>query len=68
MSNRAIADAVGADEITVRRDKAGATNAAPEPKTLKADALLQADPFALLTGMLLDQQIAMELAFAIQGA
>lgn len=29
-----------------------------------ADALLSADPFALLVGMLLDQQISMELAFA----
>lgn len=29
-----------------------------------ADALLEADPFALLTGMLLDQQIPMERAFA----
>jgi uncharacterized HhH-GPD family protein len=29
-----------------------------------ADALLTSDPFALLTGMLLDQQVAMELAFA----
>ncbi|WP_137812431.1 HhH-GPD-type base excision DNA repair protein [Gandjariella thermophila] len=29
-----------------------------------ADALLSKDPFALLTGMLLDQQIAMEVAFA----
>lgn len=29
-----------------------------------ADALLSADPFALLTGMLLDQQIPMERAFA----
>ena len=29
----------------------------------EADALLSADPFALLTGMLLDQQIAMEIAF-----
>jgi uncharacterized HhH-GPD family protein len=29
-----------------------------------ADALLSADPFALLIGMLLDQQIPMELAFA----
>ncbi len=29
-----------------------------------ADALLTADPFALLTGMLLDQQIPMEKAFA----
>lgn len=29
-----------------------------------ADALLTSDPFALLTGMLLDQQIAMETAFA----
>lgn len=28
-----------------------------------ADALLSRDPFALLTGMLLDQQIAMEIAF-----
>jgi uncharacterized HhH-GPD family protein len=28
-----------------------------------ADALLSNDPFALLTGMLLDQQIAMEIAF-----
>lgn len=28
-----------------------------------ADALLSKDPFALLTGMLLDQQIAMEIAF-----
>jgi uncharacterized HhH-GPD family protein len=30
----------------------------------EADALLEADPFALLTGMLLDQQIPMERAFA----
>ncbi|WP_420109610.1 HhH-GPD-type base excision DNA repair protein, partial [Mycolicibacter arupensis] len=29
-----------------------------------ADALLSDDPFALLTGMLLDQQIPMEVAFA----
>lgn len=29
----------------------------------EADALLSRDPFALLTGMLLDQQIAMEVAF-----
>lgn len=29
-----------------------------------ADALLTSDPFALLTGMLLDQQVAMETAFA----
>jgi uncharacterized HhH-GPD family protein len=29
-----------------------------------ADSLLSEDPFALLVGMLLDQQIAMELAFA----
>jgi uncharacterized HhH-GPD family protein len=29
-----------------------------------ADALLSKDPFALLVGMLLDQQIAMEVAFA----
>ncbi|MFD9887911.1 HhH-GPD-type base excision DNA repair protein [Amycolatopsis sp. NPDC059027] len=29
----------------------------------EADALLSKDPFALLTGMLLDQQIAMEVAF-----
>lgn len=29
-----------------------------------ADALLSTDPFALLTGMLLDQQIPMEVAFA----
>ncbi|MEU6643134.1 HhH-GPD-type base excision DNA repair protein [Saccharomonospora sp. NPDC046836] len=29
-----------------------------------ADRLLSDDPFALLTGMLLDQQIAMEIAFA----
>ena len=29
-----------------------------------ADALLSADPFALLTGMLLDQQFPMERAFA----
>ncbi|MQA08379.1 MAG: Fe-S cluster assembly protein HesB [Pseudonocardiaceae bacterium] len=29
-----------------------------------ADKLLDDDPFALLTGMLLDQQIAMEVAFA----
>ena len=28
------------------------------------DALLSEDPFALLVGMLLDQQIAMEVAFA----
>ncbi|CAJ1495151.1 HhH-GPD-type base excision DNA repair protein [[Mycobacterium] kokjensenii] len=34
---------------------------AQEPE---ADALLATDPFALLTGMLLDQQISMELAFA----
>lgn len=30
----------------------------------EADALLSEDPFALLTGMLLDQQIPMEVAFA----
>jgi uncharacterized HhH-GPD family protein len=30
----------------------------------EADKLLGEDPFALLTGMLLDQQIAMEIAFA----
>lgn len=30
----------------------------------EADALLSRDPLALLTGMLLDQQVAMELAFA----
>lgn len=30
----------------------------------EADQLLRDDPFALLTGMLLDQQVAMELAFA----
>lgn len=29
-----------------------------------ADRLLSEDPFALLTGMLLDQQVAMEIAFA----
>ncbi|MGW5641873.1 HhH-GPD-type base excision DNA repair protein [Saccharopolyspora sp. NPDC003752] len=29
-----------------------------------ADKLLSEDPFALLTGMLLDQQVAMEVAFA----
>lgn len=29
-----------------------------------ADQLLSEDPFALLTGMLLDQQVAMEIAFA----
>ena len=29
-----------------------------------ADALLTDDPFALLVGMLLDQQVAMEVAFA----
>ncbi|BBX23546.1 (Fe-S)-cluster assembly protein [Mycolicibacter terrae] len=29
-----------------------------------ADALLSADPFALLVGMLLDQQVPMEVAFA----
>lgn len=29
-----------------------------------ADALLSTDPFALLTGMLLDQQVAMEIAFS----
>ncbi|MBF6507593.1 Fe-S cluster assembly protein HesB [Nocardia farcinica] len=29
-----------------------------------ADELLSEDPFALLTGMLLDQQVAMEVAFA----
>ena len=29
-----------------------------------ADALLEANPFALLTGMLLDQQVPMEVAFA----
>ena len=29
-----------------------------------ADALLSEDPFALLVGMLLDQQVAMEVAFA----
>src|ERR671924_136884 len=40
------------------------------PKTLRltgdteTDRLLSDDPFALLTGMLLDQQIAMEIAFA----
>ena len=31
---------------------------------VKADALLSEDPFALLLGMLLDQQIPMEVAFA----
>ena len=31
---------------------------------LAADALLSADPFALLIGMLLDQQVPMETAFA----
>jgi uncharacterized HhH-GPD family protein len=31
---------------------------------LAADSLLSEDPFALLVGMLLDQQIAMEVAFA----
>lgn len=31
---------------------------------LSADALLSEDPFALLVGMLLDQQVPMELAFA----
>ena len=30
----------------------------------KSDALLADDPFALLTGMLLDQQVPMEVAFA----
>ncbi|MDA3625411.1 HhH-GPD-type base excision DNA repair protein [Saccharopolyspora oryzae] len=30
----------------------------------EADKLLSDDPFALLTGMLLDQQVAMEVAFA----
>jgi uncharacterized HhH-GPD family protein len=30
----------------------------------EADALLSSDPFALLVGMLLDQQVAMETAFA----
>jgi uncharacterized HhH-GPD family protein len=30
----------------------------------EADRLLSEDPFALLTGMLLDQQVAMEIAFA----
>ncbi|MGE2730215.1 HhH-GPD-type base excision DNA repair protein [Mycolicibacterium vaccae] len=30
----------------------------------EADALLESSPFALLTGMLLDQQIPMEVAFA----
>lgn len=30
----------------------------------EADELLSKDPFALLTGMLLDQQVAMEVAFA----
>ena len=30
----------------------------------EADKLLSEDPFALLTGMLLDQQIAMEIAFS----
>ncbi|MGV0626826.1 HhH-GPD-type base excision DNA repair protein [Mycolicibacter minnesotensis] len=30
----------------------------------EADELLATDPFALLTGMLLDQQISMEIAFA----
>lgn len=29
-----------------------------------ADALLESNPFALLVGMLLDQQIPMEVAFA----
>lgn len=29
-----------------------------------ADALLNANPFALLVGMLLDQQVPMETAFA----
>lgn len=42
----------------------------PEPEALHltgddaADALLSRDPFALLTGMLLDQQVAMEKAFS----
>ncbi|MDN5711742.1 MAG: Fe-S cluster assembly protein HesB, partial [Brevibacterium aurantiacum] len=30
----------------------------------EADALLADDPFALLMGMLLDQQVPMEVAFA----
>ncbi len=30
----------------------------------KSDELLAEDPFALLTGMLLDQQVPMEVAFA----
>ena len=30
----------------------------------EADALLESNPFALLVGMLLDQQIPMETAFA----
>ena len=30
----------------------------------EADALLESNPFALLVGMLLDQQIPMEVAFA----
>ena len=33
-------------------------------QNLSADALLSRDPFALLTGMLLDQQIPMEKAFS----
>jgi uncharacterized HhH-GPD family protein len=42
----------------------------PKPRPIRlaqepaADALLAADPFALLTGMLLDQQVPMEKAFA----
>jgi uncharacterized HhH-GPD family protein len=46
------------------------TGAMPEPPVLSlaqepaADALLSADPFALLVGMLLDQQFPMERAFA----
>src|SRR5205823_8367334 len=43
-------------------------DAMPHKLTLTGDAetdrLLSEDPFALLTGMLLDQQIAMEIAFA----
>jgi len=33
---------------------------------LTADTLLTDSPFALLTGMMLDQQVTMEMAFADQ--
>jgi len=51
-------------------DNVGACHAGPMTPTLHltqedaADELLSADPFALLIGSLLDQQIAMEVAFA----